>query len=187
MQGSLGVGTVVIEDKAVLAAFGCALPNALVVNVDHGVSEVTAIIDGEVVLGGQEAVPVVIQGDTATANAEIFMNLFERQHNHAVPTVLDAIFTVLKRCDMEKRPILLDHIILTGDVTKNPNLRVAFEHSLKQALPASEFHGEYQVKAFKIRSVPDYYSEVWQMATPVAAWFGGGITAKCIFSDPKNL
>jgi hypothetical protein len=101
------------------------------------------------------------------------------------PALAQAIMTILSRCDADKRAMLLDHVILTGLTSRIP-LRAALETHLRQLLPVSEFSGEFQSRSIRFRSVPEYYPEVWQRAGPNAAWFGGGITAKCVLGDARN-
>lgn len=110
--------------------------------------------------------------------------LFETEGEE--PSLIDTVLAVLRRCDADKRPILLDHLVLTGGLSRHPLFKSRFEAALRQRLPVSEFAGDFQSRSFRVRSVPEYYPEIWQRATPLAAWFGGGITAKCVLGDQKN-
>lgn len=247
----IGVGGVHIDECSVMAAFGCAAPTALVVDIGHSITEVTVILDGEVAIGASEVVPVggadiekylviLMEKDGCLRESgkghedilrdrgeQIIMarNLKESEACHPVrndqippftfkfhgidfsigegrinaidvlfnpelvgketPGIADAIMTVVNYCDADKRPLLLDHIILTGLSTKIP-MRNALEFHLKRLLPVSEFCGESQSRGVRFRTVPEYYPEIWQKAGPNAAWFGGGITAKCVLNDSRN-
>lgn len=58
LLGRIGVGGVYFGDAPLMAAFGCATANALVVDVGHTVTEVTAVVDGEIVPGAAETLLV---------------------------------------------------------------------------------------------------------------------------------
>lgn len=52
----IGVAGVHLDDSSVMAAFGCAAPSALVVDIGHVTTDITVIIDGEVATGASETV-----------------------------------------------------------------------------------------------------------------------------------
>lgn len=121
----------------------------------------------------------------------------QNQGEAAFPCILTAIRSILQRVDGEVRLALFDHIILTGPLSRNPLLATRLKHHLTRELPTvSGNSGDSQLRArildkngqpsFELRTVPVYYPEVWQRATPLAAWFGGGITAKCVLGDSRN-
>lgn len=265
----VGVAGVYLGETPLMCAFGCATPSALVIDVGHAVTEVAALLDGEMLPGAYEMVAlagrhvdehlaqllredpcflesVAKQGEqkamsrlgeiarafkeseqshhhphrTPSASApppvdfEFRLNDQETlhlqiggstrlqmmetlvlpsggehadAHDDAPPSLVDVVWNILHRCDPDKRPILLDHIIITGGSARHPLLRATLETALRVRLPTSEFSGEHQSKTLRIRSVPEYYPEIWQRATPLAAWFGAGITAKCVLGDVRNL
>lgn len=246
----IGVGGVYIAEASLMAAFGCATPTALVVDVGQFVCQLTALVEGEAVPGANEMLllagkqvdehfsarllhdPITMDSirgvePQVMATIEDFARAFrESEHSHPSrnsegsvqpvrfplagdisvaigdsrmtmmdvlfetrqvgPSLIDALLALLCRCDLDKRAVLLDHIILTGGLTRHPLFKSRFEAALRLRLAASEFAGEFQCRTFRLRSVPEYYPEIWQRATPMAAWFGGGITAKCVLGDPKN-
>lgn len=114
-----------------------------------------------------------------------------------LPCILDAIRSILQRVEGEVKLALFDHIILTGLLSRNPLLATRLKYHLARELPTvSGNSGDNQLRArildkngqpsVELRTVPVYYPDVWQRATPLAAWFGGGITAKCVLGDSKN-
>ena len=97
------------------------------------------------------------------------------------------VVQTIQRCDPDRRPILYDSIVLTGLTTRTPGFRAKFEAHLKSLMYTSEYPADHQSKNIKIRGIPEYYPEIYERAGPVAAWFGGGITAKMVFPDPKSF
>lgn len=103
-----------------------------------------------------------------------------------------AISALIRYCDPDLPPILFDHIILTGGTSRNPLLALKLKSHLQSLLTISGNVADHQAKIktqdnpLEFRTVPPYYHDLWQSATPLAGWFGGGITAKCVLSDPKN-
>lgn len=92
---------------------------------------------------------------------------------------------ILNAVEADRRPILLDSVILTGLGSQLPGLADALTKALTAVLSVSTFPADHQSGNMTIRHVPEYYPEVWRAAGPVAAWFGAGITAKMVFPDPK--
>lgn len=144
----------------------------------------------------------VLFASTSTVDPEL-LDIFEpllvggSHQEPAPPSILDSIRAVLQRVEGELRPTLFDHIILTGPTSRNPLLAVRLKHHLaRELLTVSGNSGDNQLKGrvldksgqpvIELRTVPTYYPEIWQRATPLAAWFGGGITAKCVLGDAKN-
>ena len=129
----------------------------------------------------------------------IFEPLLIGELNQESPSlsIIGAIRTVLQRAESEMRSSLFDHIILTGPLSRNPLLATRLKHHLaRELLTVSGNSGDSQLRSrildksgqpvIELRTVPAYYPEIWQRATPLAAWFGGGITAKCVLGDARN-
>jgi hypothetical protein len=198
-----------------MAAFGCAAPTSLVVVIDEVTTEVAAIIDGELVLSLYERLPCGIKDIEAIAGKKIHEMVADGSDEETVlgykRAISDGLFTQVttaiqsilnRRADPEMRNQLFDHLILTGPATRNNLLGLCYKEHLSQLLPASGNAGDAQVKrsalltnqaagglpgkSIDLRTVPTYYPDIWQKATPLAVWFGGGITAKCTLGDPKT-
>jgi actin-related protein len=278
MLEKIGVGGVYFGEATLMAAFGCATPTALVVDIGHSITEVAAIAEGEQLPGVYECIScggrdideslarfletdfifqnslkgheeffkgegrlemarrlkeskamsdearvalgkttmmsdktAMISGEFKTTSSSseeskitsleefktapstfTFKNVeFQvgperfQTLNTLIITLVDTMKSILYRSDADKRVQLLDHVILTGCTSRLP-LRPILESSLRTHLVVSEFCGESQSRNLHIRSVPEYYPDLWQRATPLSAWFGAGITAKCVLSDSKN-
>lgn len=119
----------------------------------------------------------VVQTNTDIQAAELYFKDSPGLHH--------LILSLVNKMDPEKRPLLLDSIVLTGLGSQLRGLSPAFTSALTSILPVSGFPGDHQSNTVTLRHVPEYYPEVWQAAGPVCAWFGAGITAKMVFPDSK--
>lgn len=95
------------------------------------------------------------------------------------------VHALVGRADAERRPALLESLVVTGRASLLPGLEAGLAAALQALLPVSEYAADLQSPKLAFRRVPEYYPEVWERASPVAAWFGAGITAKMVFPDPK--
>ncbi len=211
------VAVLYFGEAPLMAAFACACPTALVIQVGHNSTKVSAVVHGaipssacHVVLPiggkdvpGEEACkrepPLAGCSGEATSPAPhsppacnpfraLFFGAPASTHADASGApphgaILDAIRIVLAACDQEHRVTLMDHVVLTGGASRSALLRAALEEGLAAVLAISEYPGEHQPRSFAIRSVPEYYPEIWREATPLAVWFGAGITAKCVLNE----
>ena len=173
----IGVAGVYFGEASVMAAFGCATPSALVVDIGHAVTEVAAIVEGEIVPGAYEMIPLggrdidtrlmaliredaawlesthgqatlserlartlkeseAMRGDgiaTFTDGSGVVMRCGEGRWRAAKvlmesseegDSLIDVILSVLGRCELDKRALLLDHVVLTGGSTRLPRSAV---------------------------------------------------------------
>lgn len=123
-------------------------------------------------------------GNTVQVQAEILSEAAEVYFKDS-PGLQHVIMSLVNKMDPEKRPLLLDSIVLTGLGCQLRGLSSTFTSALTSILPVSGFPGDHQSNKITLRHVPEYYPEVWQAAGPVCAWFGAGITAKMVFPDNK--
>jgi len=197
----LDLAAVYIAEPAVMAAWGCALQNALVIDIGAQLTEVSAVWEGQLIFSESsplagEAIDRLVSGSGDLSEEElrkkkqkddlndILKKVFLQEH----PSIVELVRSVLAQCEPEQRPSLLDRIIITGGSSACPSLSSIIEEALRtDLLAASEFTGDHQPRSLRIRTVPEYYPEIWRTATPQAAWFGGGVTAKCVFSDSRYV
>lgn len=193
-----GVAGLYLGEAPVMAAFGCGTMNCMVVDVGHCGAECSVVWDGQLVravsgerfpVGGKDLVKALgsysSNGwdslDPESPSAKAALDLFFA--NEGIQHLL--VNTILPLMEQERRPALLEAIVVTGLGSQVPGLGARLLAEIKALLPASEYYGEHQGKKASLKRVPEYYTEVWERATPVAAWFGAGITSKMVFPDPR--
>jgi hypothetical protein len=102
--------------------------------------------------------------------------------------LLDVIESVLQRCDADRRPIILNHIILAGPLSACKLLRHWFKEAIcKHILAVSDFPSDTQPSTMALRGIPDYYQELAERGAGDISWFGATLTGKYAFSDPKTF
>lgn len=195
------IAGVFFGEAPVMAAFGCGTMNCVVLDVGHSGTECSVVWDGQLVrdasgekypVGGAELMNVLgpynanngwesLDPNSPSVNAAL--GLFFSQSSQGIHTLL--VNTILPKMDLDRRPQLLESIIITGLASQIPGLGPRLLVELKGLLPATEYYGDHQGKRVGLKRVPEYYTEVWERATPVAAWFGAGITSKMVFPDQK--
>lgn len=144
--------------------------------------------------GGEEA-SISFQGKNipTTLTETMFSPLFQPGTG-----LLEAIRELLLKCDTEHRLIAFDHLILTGGTSRHPLLALELRrHLAERVVTISGNAGEHQLRlkssvssgisGIELKTVPTFYPDIWQKATPLAAWFGGGMVAKCVLGDPKSI
>ncbi len=198
-----GVAGVYVGEVPVLAALGCAQANGIVIDFGHEGTDVSVIWDGHLIRSRSERYPVggrdidqfilkyVPSTELRTSKEKGEGELLKEACNiyfeerEGVTGLHHLILSVIRGVEAEKRPPLLDAIIVTGLASQLPSLKDRLIEAVSDLLPVSEYCGDHQSNRVTVKHVPEYYPEVWQAATPVAAWFGAGITAKMVFPDSK--
>lgn len=168
----LRVNLLFLADAPLMAALGAGQANCLVIDVGFWWTEVTAVVDFMPHLAYAERIPfgrchlrLPSSYTIEMVDGEIKNALFEEGRLH------EAIWSVIKRTEGDKRRALLDSVILTGPYSAlSPStfrslclwidLRATLAAHMQPLLAGSEYAGEQQPVSIRFRSVPDFYTDM---------------------------
>ncbi len=132
----------------------------------------------------------VLIGDEASLPVEPFAEALNAIFlDSSCPSLIDVVSSVLSRVDSERRAIILNHVIVSGECASlelvSGALNQALTHS--SAMAVSDFSGDNQPTTMAFRGIPEYYHEIKTTAKASIAWFGATLTGKYAFSDSKTF
>jgi actin-related protein len=227
-----------MADQAVSALYACGTINGLVLDVGYGKTDITPVIDGNVVryaaqsipLGGQDVddfLMTLLKNDTAFMSsfpslrmidvvkikeqlAEIVMEeatisssksmkakLSEDQvipignprytcakilfdpivYGKQMLGVVETCHNVVSRCDVDKRRMLFDTLLLTGRTSLIKGFQSKFLHEINKYLLVSDLVNEGNLFDAKLIRLPVYMRNVYEHPE-LASWIGASLISK---------
>ncbi|CAG8457169.1 4529_t:CDS:2 [Ambispora gerdemannii] len=103
-----------------------------------------------------------------------------------VASLPDAIHLAISSCDLEKRNILWENIVLTGGSSLIKGFRERLQKELDKYSSVTANAGDSQYKEVKFIKIPEYVSD-FKERQDLAAFLGASMVAKLVFGDPKNF
>ena len=101
----------------------------------------------------------------------------------------DVMQSVLMACDLDRRPIILNHVILTGDLMNSKFMCTWFKRQIatSKILSVSDFPGEGQASSVTFKTIADFYQDSTETAVGCLIWFGAALTGKYAFADSRTF
>lgn len=157
---------VVLVPSCLLAAYGCAKPSALVLE----------LLDGDRVGCG-----VVVDGQVVSQACLGAL---------PVDSLIASIETVLHNVDPEKKSTLLDNLIMTGPAW-SPSMEHHLIKQVESMSTVSKFAGDLQPRSITCRHCPEYHVELLKLVPreqlqPVIGLFGGAISCRALLTESSR-
>ncbi|KAI9292906.1 actin-like ATPase domain-containing protein [Neoconidiobolus thromboides FSU 785] len=99
-------------------------------------------------------------------------------------SIRNLIKTSIDSCDIEKRFLLWENIIVNGGLSKNRTFIKGIEKEISDFWNSSENIGYTQPNNFKFLNPPEYFRS-FKESHHLLTFLGACITAKYVFADPK--
>lgn len=182
-------------DEAIMKATGVSsLTEARLLR--EAVTSVKASVSSQINSGDSQVANEILENisspvpeETTSVTASMLGEMIREAICAAAKEISQAVAVmVTQRCDPEKRGTILEHVILTGGGSRLDDFKAEILADIsRRLLSVSTFQADSQPRSLKTISVPTYYPDIWEAATPLATWFGAGIVAKCVLGDSKVL
>ncbi|PFH51034.1 hypothetical protein AMATHDRAFT_143549 [Amanita thiersii Skay4041] len=101
--------------------------------------------------------------------------------------VQEVVGQAVGQTDVDQRPYIWQGLFVTGDITRRvKGMSIALQSRLAPYLIQPDLITDIQPRSIRVLNVPEFYSEYRETGNGYAAFLGGSITAKIIFSDSNG-
>lgn len=130
----------------------------------------------------------ILIGD-ASLPVEPFVEALSSIFTDSFPSLVQTITSVLGQVDPERRGIVLNHVIVSGECDSLELFSCSLQSFLSQspAMAVSDYSADSQPTTMSFRGIPDYYHEIKSSAKASIAWFGATLVGKYAFADAKTF
>lgn len=131
----------------------------------------------------------ILIGEECSIPVEVFSEAFEDVFRSESPTLMDALASVISRVEADRRAIVMNHVIVTGEFPALSLLAAALRRALfnSSVMAISDYPADNQPTTIAFRGIPDYYIEVKDIGLPSIAWFGATLAGKYAFADSRTF
>ena len=131
----------------------------------------------------------VLIGDDVTLSMEPFADALVPILVDSCPSIIDVVCSVLSRVESERRAIVLNHVIVSGECASLELISGTLHQALTRssAMAVSDYSADSQPTVMAFRGIPDYYHEIKNSAKASISWFGATLAGKYAFADSKTF
>jgi hypothetical protein len=191
-----------VDSKAIFEAIKCVLVASVSSMSDDGSLSLSASIQEAIkkdaVAGTKEFLSAlsfaadrksVLIADEVPLSIEPFVDALMGILVDSCPSVIDVVCSVLSRVESERRSIVLNHVIVSGECVSLELVSGALHHALTRSsgMAVSDYSADTQPTLMAFRGIPDYYHEIKNSAKASIAWFGATLAGKYAFADSKTF
>jgi actin-related protein len=97
--------------------------------------------------------------------------------------IIEAAWNSILLCEPDKRVLLMDNVVVTGEFSLYRGLKQRMEYEFKRFMPLTDFCNETQPREVHFGRMPEYI-ELLKGRSQDASWLGAAVVAKVVLRLP---